>query len=312
MLHLIVTVFSAGPRYNGVVRRGGSGTVIYADVLFAMNTLIDYLLLLGAARLSGEPLYRGRFTAGAILGGLYAVLVFLPGLSFLYHPLCKLSCCGLMLTVAYGRSRRLIRQSLIFLSLSMALAGGVLGVGLLGGELTGFERGICCSAPDLKLVLLSAGICYAVVTAVLGKIGAHSRTDGELIPIQIRLGSGRQELMALVDTGNTLTDPILGRPVIVANGPMLSQSLNLPLSERELRDPVSAIAKIRREAQGIRTQLIPYRAVGVSRAMLLAIRADEVRLDGEKKENMLVALSPTPVSDGGGYQALVGEAALRL
>ena len=35
-------------------------TVIYLDTLFLLNALVDYLLLLAAARLAGEPLRRVR------------------------------------------------------------------------------------------------------------------------------------------------------------------------------------------------------------------------------------------------------------
>ena len=37
--------------------------VIYVDVLFARNAVLDYLLLLSAARLARAPLRRGRFAA---------------------------------------------------------------------------------------------------------------------------------------------------------------------------------------------------------------------------------------------------------
>ena len=53
-------------------------TVIYVDTLFLLNTMVDYLLLLASARLAGEPLARLRFALGAVLGGLYAVAIFLP------------------------------------------------------------------------------------------------------------------------------------------------------------------------------------------------------------------------------------------
>ena len=46
-------------------------TVIYVDTLFLLNALVDYLLLLAAARLAGEPLRRVRFALGAILGGCF-------------------------------------------------------------------------------------------------------------------------------------------------------------------------------------------------------------------------------------------------
>ena len=45
-------------------------TVIYVDTLFLLNAMVDYLLLLAAARLAGEPLTRLRFLLGALLGGL--------------------------------------------------------------------------------------------------------------------------------------------------------------------------------------------------------------------------------------------------
>ena len=75
-------------------------TVIYVDTLFLLNGIIDYLLLLAAARLAGEPLRRLRFGAAAALGGAYAVAIFLPGMAFLAGPWCKLASCVLMLVVA--------------------------------------------------------------------------------------------------------------------------------------------------------------------------------------------------------------------
>ena len=59
-------------------------------------------------------------------------------------------------------------------------------------------------------------------------------------------------------------------------------------------------------AAGVRGQLIPYRAVGVERGLLLALRSDGVRVDGREQGELLVALSPTPVDGGEGIQALLG------
>lgn len=36
-------------------------TVVYLDSVFLFNALIDYLLVLAAARLAGIPLHRGRY-----------------------------------------------------------------------------------------------------------------------------------------------------------------------------------------------------------------------------------------------------------
>ena len=283
-------------------------TVIYIDTLFLLNALVDYLLLLAAARLVGEPLRRWRFALGAGLGGVYAVAIFLPGLSFLAHPLCRLASVALMMVVSYGGSRRLLRQGLLFVALTCAFGGGVVAIGLLGGTGLSLGNGVFYSALDLKVVLLSAAVCYGVLTLVFRRLARHSAANGELVPVRLRLGERMVDLTALVDTGNTLTDPVSGRPVVVAEGERTA-----PLFPREhrpgpgdLTDPAAALTRLGTGAWRGRFRLLPYRSVGVDRGLLLAVRLDGLELDGQGRGPVLVALSPTPVSDGGGYQALVG------
>ena len=64
-------------------------TVVYLDRVLLLNLLVDYLLLLTTAQLAGIPLRRGRLALCAAVGALYAGAVFLPGLSWLSHPLCR-------------------------------------------------------------------------------------------------------------------------------------------------------------------------------------------------------------------------------
>ena len=283
-------------------------TVIYVDTLFFLNTLVDYLLLLAAARLAGEPLRRWRFALGAALGGLYAVAIFLPGLGFLSHPLCRLASVVLMMLVSYGGSRRLLRQGVLFVARTFAFGGGVVAIGLMGGTGLSLGKGVFYSALDLKVVLLSAAVCYGVLTLVFQRLARHSATSGELVNIKLYLGENTADLTALVDTGNTLTDPVSGQPVVVAEGERLGQLF--PQGKRpslvDLRNPTGALTRLGTGEWKSRFRLLPYRSVGVDHGLLLAVRVDRMELDGQRIGPMLVALSPTSVSDGGGYQALIG------
>lgn len=283
-------------------------TVIYVDTLFLLNAIVDYLLLLGAARLAGEPLRRGRFALGALLGGGYAVAIFLPGLVWLNHVPCRLACAVLMVLAAYGGSRRLLRQGVLFVALTCAFGGGVVAIGLLGGTGLTLGRGVIYSGLDLKVVLLSAAVCYGVLTLVFQRTARHSAASGELVSAQMWLGERSVTLTALVDTGNTLTDPVNGRPVVVAEGERAA-SLFPPdhrPNVQDLRDPAAGLTRLGTGEWRSRFRLLPYRSVGVDRGLLLAVRTDALALNGQGRGAVLVALSPTPVSDGGGYQALVG------
>ena len=53
---------------------------VYLDGVMLLNFLVDFLLLLGAARLCGFPVKAGRAVVGGLLGGLYAAFAYYPGL----------------------------------------------------------------------------------------------------------------------------------------------------------------------------------------------------------------------------------------
>lgn len=284
-------------------------TVVYLDSLFLLNAVMDYLLLLCSARLAGEELHRLRMAAGGVLGGVYAAATVLPGMEFLLHPVYKIGSAVLMVVIGLGKSRRLLRQSVIFLALACAFGGGVLAVGLLGGRGMSLDGGIIYSGMDLKIVLLSAAGCYAVFTLALSRVGRHTVQTGELVPTKLRIFDREISFTSLVDTGNTLTDPVSGRSVMVAEADRIAPlfpSEHTPMVE-DLLAPAQALSRLNTGVWRGRFRLLPYRSVGVECGLLLAVRMDHVYLNEEDQGAMLVALSPTPVSDGGGYRALLGS-----
>ena len=64
-------------------------TVVYVDSVFVLNALMDYLLVLCAARLAGIPLRRRRYLLAGLLGGAYAAYC------WRWRPMEeRQSCCG--------------------------------------------------------------------------------------------------------------------------------------------------------------------------------------------------------------------------
>ncbi|MDE6108066.1 MAG: sigma-E processing peptidase SpoIIGA, partial [Oscillospiraceae bacterium] len=223
-------------------------TVVYIDEAFALNTIMDYLLLLSSARLAGEPLHRGRMALAAALGGLYAAALFLPGWSFLGNPLCKLALGVGLPLVAFGSSKRLLRVSLVFFGVSAAFGGGVLALQLWMGA---------PAIPDLRTLLLSGAACYLFFTLIFRRTARH--TGRELAPAVLTLGERRCALTALLDTGNTLTDPVTGKAVMVAQAEAVTSLFRAGEAPTpgELSDPVTALEG--RKGEKGRWRLLPYR-----------------------------------------------------
>ena len=241
---------------------------------------------------------------GAVLGGGYAVAMFIPGMDWLYHPACRFAAAVLMVLIAFSKSRCLLRQSIIFFVLSFALGGGVFVVTAVGEKGLYLTDGVYYAPVDIKILLVSAAGCYLVLSLVFQRMYRHSVGNRELEQATLCFQGKKVDLTALIDTGNTLTDPMNGKGVLVVDGKYLEDLFEVSLSE--YLEPLEGLKRLNAIYPG-RFRLIPYRAVGVDRGVLLAVRLDEVRIGNRTERGVLAAVSPTPVSDGGNYQILAGK-----
>ena len=73
-----------------------------------------------------------------------------------------------------------------------------------------------------------------------------------------------------------------------------------------IRDPLLLLSALH-ELPGLRGsfRLLPYAAVGVESGLLPVFRPDLLSVDGQPAE-LLLALSPTPLSPDNSYQGVVG------
>lgn len=270
---------------------------IYLEDQLLLNLIVDYLLLLLTGRLMGVSLHRGRLVAGSLFGAVYSAACLFPALEWLTLWPVKLAAGGVMMLLAYGGHRKFFRLLALFFGLACGLGGCVLALALLSGGVTSGGRFVPLS---LTMVLLWSGISWLILNLAFRGMAKHS--PRELVEVELTLEGRQTRLTALRDSGNTLVDPVDGGKVLVVEWQEL-----LPLApELEQEDAAHPCEGLARLGGGRRWRLIPYRAVGTSSGLLLALRVDELRVNGREGENRLVALSPGGVSDGGGYSGLIG------
>ncbi|MDR0381484.1 MAG: sigma-E processing peptidase SpoIIGA [Oscillospiraceae bacterium] len=295
--------------------RGGVNALVvtvYLDALFALNTLINYLLLLAAARLIDCPFRRWRLWLGAALGGAYAVLIFLPaGRPAASWP-GKALAALLMAAAALGGlpRRRFVRFVLVFWGVSFALGGCLLALQHVTGR--GFlQNGVPVAPLNLPTLLLGAGACHLLLTLVFRRSARHGGASRDIVAVSVGWAGRETAFSALRDTGNTLSDPLSGTPVMVTEldrvRDVLPPAAALLIDNKALRRPEVLLTHLSALGLAGRFRLIPYRAVGVDCGFLLAFRPDVVRVGQARAGKLLVALSPTGLSAEGSYSAVVGQ-----
>jgi len=268
--------------------------IIYIDSLFLLNLLVDYLLCLAAARVCSLRLKRLRYLAAALFGAACSVAVYLPGLGFLAGPFFRLAMGLGMGLIAFYPERRPLRCTGVLLAVAAGFGGALWAVSLASG-------GDGVLTLSFKNLLLAFALCYAVLCLLFRCRAALAEKRKAMVRLAF-LGRSA-EFIALVDTGNTLTDPLTGAPVLVAcphalrtvlleNTELFSRSGPVELIELSAHIP---------ELAG-RLRLIPYSAVGSS-GLLPVFRPDSLSVDGREDKELLVAVSQNAAGDG--FEAII-------
>lgn len=189
------------------------------------------------------------------------------------------------------------------------------------------------------LAVLSAGVAYAVrnlgaagwipplvamavilAVAELGWGVVQSWVWARVVylPVEVELLGRRVRVTALLDTGNRLSDPVSGRPVIILAGELAAQLLSPEGAEAVAlgrEQPAEAVARLAATEYASRVRLISFSTVGRENGLLLSFRVDRVNFPvgaaSEETGAALVAFHAGPLDAGGTYQALVHPAQLR-
>lgn len=183
-----------------------------------------------------------------------------------------------------------------FFAVSALFGGAVWAISLQNGESFGIGAYIPVSLPVL---ILSFALIYAVLSFVFRR--SVKSADACVSDVEIEFMGNRVFLRCLHDSGNALLDPVSGDNVLIAPAARLAPLF--PGCEDELSGTDCTRLISLPQLSG-KMRLIPYSAVGTDSGMLAAFRPDAVYVDGEQRDDVIVAVSPTPLG-GDGFDSII-------
>ena len=211
-------------------------TVIYLDILLAVNFILDFFLLLAVGKICGGLAGRGRSVAAAGIASLFSLVLLLPPLPLAVQLAIKIA--GSALPVLIGFQRGSLRQTakriFWFFLLNLLLAGAVF-FWCITLSPTGIERNNLAvyfniSPITLILSVLAVYLAFCLIELLFGRPGTP-----EKVVLDLQLGGGRIRVPAILDTGMSLKDPLTGTPCLLLSYPQIRPQLAQPL-RRELDD----------------------------------------------------------------------------
>ncbi|MCM3040456.1 sigma-E processing peptidase SpoIIGA [Paenibacillus motobuensis] len=301
--------------------------VVYIDLIFLLNLLIDASLLLVTAWMRKQKIVLWRLAASAAFGAAYVVMMFLPELSFLYTFLVKFLFSVAMLWIAFGFKslQSYLRNLGAFYMINFVAAGGILGIHYLLQSYGEVFNGIWYSTSGGLSFSMKVGTLFMIIAfiAVLlwfrGVMSARrrlERIDTCLAEVTVRIDDTTIHCTGLIDTGNQLNDPFSRLPVMVMEASLWEQYLPDTSGSRWSMENADNLILTWSDDEGFlwrdRLRLIPYRAVGKGTQFMIALKPDEVCVitEGNKvvTTRVLIGLDGGVLSTDGVYRAIIHPA----
>jgi stage II sporulation protein GA (sporulation sigma-E factor processing peptidase) len=283
------------------------GPKVYADVTFAVNLVMDFIILWATARLADTRVVFPRLLVAALLGAIYSVFYLYLAMSVYYSVPAKIMFSFLLLIIGLApQTWTEFKKVLVyFYGISFAVAGASIAASYLvvaPGE--GFK---------FSYLWLLAGIIFALLIGAYGEKYLLRRIVPNLLRfgVELRFGARSCNGQGFLDTGNGLKDPLTKRPVVVAEYEFLKPCLPPDFQQAfdDTRSEDDMLERLSQSSWANRLRIIPFSSIGRKNGILVGVRADAILVNMGKKNvlhnNVVIGIYRDKLSQDGSYHLLI-------
>ncbi|HZG75435.1 MAG TPA: sigma-E processing peptidase SpoIIGA [Paenibacillus sp.] len=317
--------------------------VVYVDIVFLTNFVLDFAMLLAAAKVRNAKPSLWRVGAASAIGASYVLLMFVPALAAFYTFVVKCLFSAVMIMTAFGYKSfsRFAGLLAAFYAVNAAAAGTIVGFHYMLQSSNDVWNGILFSQTGGYQYVLGVSLWLvvgggAVGAALFRRVNAGAKRKEQkaefIAEVEVRIGGETYRCAGLIDTGNHLYDPLTRTPVMVLEASVWKdvipeawlQAIRSDAADRIVRFLGEASETAGDAAAGAeaaeedafpwreRIRLVPYRGINGSARFMLAVKPDEVSIrQGEKvttSTKVFVGIEGGTLSADGAYRAIIHPA----
>lgn len=279
--------------------------IIYADVLIAVNWLVDDMLLSATACVLRLTVTRRRLVFAGILGGLSGLLILLPPLSVAVSLLIKLltACVLTLVAFPWQNIKTFVKTTTVFFIIAALFAGILSGIWLhTSGELFLVRNGMVYFSVSPLWIAIFAAISYGTVRVYDRFTRKNAPKNCEYM-LHIENNGKQCTCRALYDTGLHLNEPFSGKPVIVVERNVVDN-----LQDKVLCEALQMGSAISQK-NGHSIRLIPYHSLG-NEGLLPAFLPQTITVQATGQSPRDISGVYVAVAENlgrGEYRALIGN-----
>ena len=290
---------------------------IYLDVVLVENLCMNYIIFFASAYVLKKKVKHIRLIISALIGGIYSILAYVQILQIYSNIICKFILSIVMVYIAYKpKNIKELTKDIIFFYLVSFVFGGTAFALLyfVKPQEILMKNGVYVGTYPLKIAVLGGIVGFTILVVALKFIKIKLTKKDIFCNICIYIEDKCLEMIAILDTGNMLKDPITNSPVMIVEKDKLKDIFpNIILDNlsnivggdmpKELyeNESMKYITKFR---------VIPFKTIGKENGLLLGFKVNKVKIEIDETSkiinNVIVGIYDSKLSKKETYSALIG------
>jgi len=275
---------------------------VYIDELFILNAVINFILLFATKRIIRSNSSNPRLFFGSVIGAIYAVFMFLPNVEFIYSFIGKLIFSLILVAITYNIKtlKKYTRAVGVFYMVSFVFGGSAYAI-------LSLTSGNAKIHMTLKILVTSTVIAYIFITFLTSYYKRLAIRETKFINLSVYIDEKKAIINCLIDTGNSLYDPLSDLPVIVVELESICDLLPNELCDVfRQRLPLESISeKLGKCDFKKRLRLIPFRSLGSNNGIIIGFMPDKVTINDKSVGGTIIGIYAERLSSDNSYCALI-------
>lgn len=292
--------------------------IFVGEYILLVNLVINFIILYITKVTTKTKTSFLRLFLASLIGAVYSIFALIIDFMFLF--IIKICLSILIVIVAFNpaKIKHFLKLYATFFIVTFVFGGATFGLFYLTETevilSNGFES---LKKLSVNTIVIAIALSLVLIKVVLSFIEIRNNRSRVITSIKIKLNEYEVKLPALIDTGNSLKDPISNEPVIVVEFNAVKKLLPYEISDifsRYKENNLNIIYEVMdNELSKIKFRLIPFKSLGKENGMLIGFKPDIVIIDeGDEmiSKSAVVGIYNNSLSHDGDYKALLNPSIL--
>ncbi len=252
---------------------------VYIDVLFCLNFVVDYLILLSVQKFLRLSVRRWRIVCGATVGALSSFVIFLPPMSALLSIPLNIGTAALTVLSTFAPVRPIvfIKAAVSFFVVGFCFCGVCIALWLIFYPQNMLIRnGAVYIDVSPFILLISTAVCYGIMRLFV-RLSGRDLCCVKRCSVTVDICGVKRQFDGTVDTGNTLHEPFSDEAVIVVRQSLFEDII-----------PLNVLTSNSVSDRKYHFRFIPYQSVG-GNGIIPAVKPEHIEISFNGKKTQVQA-----------------------